>query len=129
MSEFILVPVSIGELYDKISILEIKRERIEDAGKLANVTFELGKLSELAQDLPQHGDARLLELYAQLKAVNEAIWDAENVVRQYAADSVADETFISTARATYRNNDRRAAFKREINMLFGSKIFEEKSHK
>lgn len=128
MSEFILVPVSIGELYDKISILEIKNQRIGDASKLANVQFELGKLSALAQSLPQHGDARLVELYAQLKSVNEAIWDAENIVRQYADNSVSDDTFISTARATYRNNDRRAALKREINTLFGSKIFEEKSH-
>ncbi|MCY1669374.1 DUF6165 family protein [Rhizobium sp. SL86] len=128
MSEFVLVPVSIGELFDKISILEIKSERITDPEKLSNVRFELLKLRDLAEGLPQYRDEKLGQIYRRLKSVNEAIWDAENLVRQYNSDNPPDKTFIATAQETYKNNDHRAALKREINILFGSIIFEEKSH-
>jgi hypothetical protein len=128
MPDYVMVPVAVGELFDKISILEIKMERIADASKLANVSAELELLNSIAMELDCAGDEAVNSLRAELKVVNEAIWDAENVVRQVAREGKFGESFGSVARLTYSNNDRRAAIKRKLSLLLGSLIIEEKSH-
>lgn len=128
MADYVMVPVAVGELYDKISILEIKMERIDDSAKLSNVRAELGLLNKIATALDCSSDSSVISLRNELKAVNEAIWDAENLVRQVASKDGFGEAFASVARLTYSNNDRRAAIKRELSLLSGSMIIEEKSH-
>lgn len=123
----IMVPLAPGELYDKISILEIKSERISDAEKLRNVRFELEALSETREkEIP--ADPKLTELYDNLKSVNEELWVIEDDIRDCERDSDFGEEFIRLARAVYFTNDRRAAIKKEINLHLGSKIVEEKSY-
>jgi hypothetical protein len=123
----ILIPVAVGELVDKITILEIKRDRIAGADKRANVEKELRALRGVARDV--FGDAEShIGLQANLKAVNELLWDIENAKRQHEAEQRFDADFIQLARNVYLFNDRRAAIKREINLLFASEIVEEKSH-
>lgn len=123
----IMVPLAPGELYDKISILEIKSERISDAEKLRNVRFELEALSETREkEIP--ADPKLTELYDNLKSVNEELWVIEDDIRDCERDSDFGEDFIRLARAVYFTNDRRAAIKKEINLHLGSKIVEEKSY-
>jgi hypothetical protein len=128
MSSHVMVPVAIGELFDKISILEIKMERIGDAEKLRNVAAELTLLNEIAMSLDSTRDETVVGLRSELKSVNEAIWDAENLVRRIANAGRLDESFAAVARLTYSNNDRRAAIKRQLSLLSGSLILEEKSH-
>lgn len=119
--------ISAGELFDKISILLIKAERFHEAEKLKHVQAELELLLTVAARFAEAG-ASLSELLEELKAVNEAIWVAEDVVREFERLGRFDEAFIAIARSTYRNNDRRAAIKRRINILLKSQIVEEKSH-
>ena len=123
----ITVEIAPGELLDKISILEIKLERIGDAAKLANVRVELDVLAR-ARDANLAASARLDDLSRQLKAINEAIWETEDAIREEERDKRFGERFVELARSVYRNNDQRAAIKREINMLLGSAIVEEKSY-
>jgi predicted nucleic acid-binding Zn-ribbon protein len=123
----ILVPTAAGELIDKITILEIKSERIADPAKRANVARELAALSEPAQALPWSNELRALK--ASLKQVNEAIWEIEDKVRDAERDKRFDAAFVALARSVYQTNDKRAALKREINVKLGSAIVEEKSYK
>ncbi len=123
----ILVPVAAGELLDKITILEIKRARITGPERLANVERELQALRRVARDVFGDGQAHV-GLQANLKAVNELLWDIENAKRQHEAEQRFDAEFIQLARNVYIFNDRRAAIKREINGLLGSEIVEEKVH-
>ena len=124
----VLVPVAPGELIDKITILEIKAARIDDSAKNANVRRELDLLSETrANNVPQSPD--LVRLTAALKAVNETLWDIEDDIRACEAAQDFGPRFIALARAVYQSNDQRAALKREINLLLGSGIVEEKSYK
>lgn len=121
------VPVSAGELLDKITILQIKRERIHDAAQRANVERELALLSDVAsRELP--ASSELAQLEAELKAINETLWDLENTVRAHEKSQDFGEAFVRAARSIYAGNDRRAAVKRHINVLLGSLIVEEKSH-
>lgn len=128
MSGQVMVPIAIGELFDKISILEIKMGRIDDAQKLQNVSTELTLLYDIADRLDCSKDEEVGRLRRELRTVNEAIWDAENKVRQLASAGGFDESFASVASVTYSNNDRRAAIKRRLSLLSGSLILEEKSH-
>ena len=128
MADHVMVPVAVGELFDKISILKIKLERIEDPAKLANVGVELRLLEEIARDLPYITLPEVVELCEELKGVNEAIWDAENRVRQVARREGFGKSFAEVAKVTYQNNDRRAAIKRRLSLLAGSPLLEEKSH-
>lgn len=123
----ILVPTAAGELIDKITILEIKSERIADTGKRANVTRELDALMKTAQSLPWSDELRALK--SSLKKVNEAIWEIEDKVRDCEHDKRFDASFVALARSVYQTNDKRAALKREINLKLGSAIIEEKSYK
>jgi hypothetical protein len=122
------VPLSWGELIDKITILEIKSARLGDAGALANVRLELARLSEIAGP-PLAAHAVLAALRDRLRSVNEALWEVEDAIRDKEAAKEFDDRFVALARAVYQHNDARAAIKREINLLAGSQIVEEKSYK
>jgi len=124
----ILVPVSPGELLDKITILRIKVARIQDAAKLANVKLELSLLDETWRECggAQHEvapDERALQ------NVNERLWDIEDRLRDKEARQTFDRDFIELARAVYICNDERAAIKKRINLQLGSRLVEEKSYK
>ena len=123
-----MIPVSTGELADKISILQIKSERIDDPAKLANVRRELEALQAVWSALPFAGEARLATLCADLKAVNEALWEIEDEIRICEVEQQFEARFIELARAVYHTNDRRAAIKREINLATGSGLIEEKHY-
>lgn len=121
-----LAPVSWGELLDKITILEIKADRIEDAAARANVARELALLREVAAPvLPQPGLAALIEA---LRSINCALWEIEDAIRARDAAARFDAEFIRLARAVYLTNDERAALKRKINVLLRSVLVEEKSY-
>ena len=123
----IRVEIAAGELIDKLTILEIKLERITDPVKRSNVEIELSELSRVFQaEVPQSVD--LSTLTAELKAVNTRLWDIEDAIRDLERASCFDERFVATARSVYRTNDERAAIKRRINDLLGSRLVEEKSY-
>lgn len=122
------VPTSPGEFLDKLTILEIKSERMSDAAKLANVARELFTLREAWGSSPLAA-RDVTALVAQLKQVNEALWEIEDQIRDKEAARAFDEEFIALARSVYVTNDRRAAIKRELNVELGSEILEEKSYK
>jgi len=123
----ILIEVGPGELIDKITILVIKSERMSDPAKLANVRHELQVL-EAARRAYIPASAELQRLEAELKAVNEALWVIEDDIRQCEADKDFGPKFVELARSVYKQNDRRAALKKDINLLTGSAIIEEKSY-
>jgi len=123
----ISAPVSFGELIDKITILEIKSERMTDAAKLANVRDELALLNALWQRDPASGTDIAAER-AELKRINEALWEIEDEIRLKERDQAFDARFIELARAVYHTNDKRAAVKRAINLRLGSRLVEEKSY-
>jgi len=123
----IKIEISPGELLDKISILEIKSERIDDPEKLKNVRHELGLFQNIFKNQFPITDA-MAALIRDLKAVNEALWDIEDEIRDCEAKQNFGDTFVQLARSVYQTNDRRAVLKREINILCGSSIVEEKSY-
>lgn len=123
----IVIAVSAGELVDKVTILEIKSERIGDSVKLANIRHELSVLSgSLAPLLAAHPSVAPLK--AALRSVNESLWQIEDDIRDCERHGDFGEGFVKLARAVYRTNDRRAALKREIDTLVGSELTEEKSY-
>ena len=119
--------VAPGELIDKITILEIKSEKITDAQKLKNVSIELAILLE-AKNKNIPATPELDALTTQLKEVNEMLWDIEDEIRICEKGKDFSDKFIELARSVYRRNDTRASLKKEINELLGSKIVEEKSY-
>jgi Family of unknown function (DUF6165) len=124
----ILVPISPGELLDKITILRIKQARILDAGKLANVKAELALLEQTWRDCG--GAAHdLAQDERALQDVNERLWDIEDRLRDKEAKQSFDRDFIELARAVYVCNDERAATKKRINLQLKSRLVEEKSYK
>ncbi len=123
----ILIPGSPGELIDKITILEIKFEKILDVSKRMNVGRELEALSiSLEQNIIISTELAALKL--NLKKVNEVLWDIEDDIRSCERKSDFGPIFVKLARSVYFQNDRRAALKKEINILLGSDIIEEKSY-
>lgn len=122
----ITIPASVGELFDKITILRIKTGRLTDAGQLANVRRELEALEAVAAAVPDV--VGLEDLVARLQAINDALWDVEDGKRAHEREGRFDADFIALARRVYKENDERAAVKREINRLTGSALVEEKSH-
>jgi hypothetical protein len=123
------VPASIGELIDKITILEIKRDRIDDAAKLLNVNRELDVLQAVVMDSGfGYPVGQLADLGAKLRTVNSVLWTIEDDIRECERRQDFGDQFIALARAVYRRNDERAALKREINVLMGSDLVEEKSY-
>ena len=121
------VPVSVGEVLDKITILQIKLAHISDAAKRVNIQNELDALLPMVA-----GDAfttdQMQGLMAELKAVNEALWDIEDDIREKEAAKSFDAEFIRLARAVYVTNDKRAEIKKQINLATGSALIEEKSY-
>ena len=126
MSE-ILVPVSFGELLDKIASLQIKSERMKDETKLANVRKELVALEKTWMAHPAAGHD-IVQLRAQLKAVNERLWEIEDDIRVKEKQQAFDAEFVRLARAVYFENDERARIKKDINLALGSSYVEEKSY-
>jgi len=121
------IEVAPGELIDKLTILEIKRERIHDAQKRANVETEFAALRS-ACEAGVPASAALLALRAELSAVNGRLWEIEDEIRDCEHRQDFGAPFIALARAVYQTNDRRAELKREINLLLGSTLIEEKSY-
>lgn len=122
----IRIPVAAGELFDKITILRIKTARLSNPGQLANVGRELAELEAVAAGVP--GSKELDDLVGRLQAINDGLWDVEDGKRAHEREGRFDADFIALARRVYRENDQRAAVKREINLLTGSTLLEEKSH-
>jgi hypothetical protein len=121
-----LAPVSWGELLDKITILQIKRERIGSEAARANVVTELRLLEQIAAAaLHEPGVAPLQD---KLKIVNEMLWEIEDEIRIKEGEGDFGDGFVALARSVYKRNDERAALKREINALLGSALVEEKSY-
>jgi len=124
----ILVPISPGELLDKITILRIKQARIVEAPKQANVSHELSRLEACRQAcLPVDTDLAADE--AALEQVNAQLWDIEDRIREHEAQQRFDAAFIELARSVYLRNDERAAIKRRINIKLASHLVEEKSYR
>jgi hypothetical protein len=126
-SQDILVPISVGELMDKITILEIKSERIKNPSQLENVVHELKALR--AVRLGEMDRVVLDKLSAELKRVNATLWDVEDAIRDCEARGDFGDRFIELARAVYRLNDERSRLKKAINLASGSRLFEEKSYR
>jgi hypothetical protein len=126
--ETITVEIAPGELIDKITILEIKSERMTDTAKLDNVRIELATLAD-ARDAAVVASAELTNLTDQLKSINERLWDIEDDIRDCERVKDFGEKFIELARSVYKCNDKRAALKRDINTLLGSRLVEEKSYR
>lgn len=123
----ISVPVSFGELLDKMTILEIKQNHMTDADKLANVRHEYEVLNAIWKQHVEE-NSKVTTTRAELKAVNQALWDIEDDIRVKESRREFDEEFIRLARAVYYTNDDRARLKKELNMALGSDIVEEKSY-
>lgn len=125
--ENIQVPVSPGEVLDKITILEIKSERMNDPVKVVNVRVEL-KLLQDTWAASITDDDVIQDLHKQLKEINEALWEIEDDIRDKERVKEFDERFIELARAVYFTNDRRSEVKKKLNLHLGSQIIEEKSY-
>lgn len=122
------VEISIGELLDKISILEIKLLNIKDEEKTKNVYKELAVLNPYFQDLLDEYGLDIKNLYIKLSNINKSLWDIEDAIRDKERAEEFDEEFVELARSVYITNDKRAAVKKEINLLTKSKLVEEKSY-
>ena len=123
----IKIDVSVGEIMDKLTILEIKTEKIKDEAKLANIRKERDSLLPVI-NLPAYQSEEVRRLVATLKEINLKLWDIEDDIRQKEAKKSFDERFIELARAVYFTNDKRAAVKKQINQITGSELVEEKSY-
>jgi len=121
------VPVSPGEVLDKITILEIKSERMSDPEKVANVRIELALLQETWANAVAVNQV-IDDLHDQLKQINEALWEIEDDIRDKERLKEFDERFIELARQVYFTNDKRSQIKKELNLHLGSQIIEEKSY-
>ena len=128
----VVVPVSWGELVDKITILEIKAEKLSDSAKRANVIKELTELSQVRDAHLACIGAGVIEglhkLAMQLREINTTLWRVEDDIRECERQKDFGSVFIDLARAVYVTNDKRAELKREINLLLGSALVEEKSY-
>ena len=121
------VEISIGEFFDKVTILEIKSERITDEAKLININNELDALNALLDTLPISRDDVADEV-AKLKSINEALWVIEDDIREKERAKEFDGEFVELARSVYFTNDKRSDVKRTINLKLGSDFIEEKSY-
>ena len=121
------IEVSNGEILDKISILEIKKARINSPEKLVNIEKELSELLPLYEVLVTSDEVE--KKYLELKSVNEQLWDIEDDIREWEDRYYFGDKFVELARLVYITNDRRAKIKKDINLLSGSELIEEKSYK
>ena len=125
------VPVSIGELFDKLSILQIKKEKITDKKMLDLISEELSLLSKSISLIIDNNKGRENEIFLlmdKLKLINQELWDIEENKRDCERKKIFDDNFIELSRSVYKKNDKRAELKKEINLKFESKIVEVKSH-
>ncbi len=120
-------PISVGELIDKMTILEIKRSRIKEDDKLVHIHTELGQLNTIIAEQVVHTD-RLGRLIERLRQINAILWDIEDAIRACEKAQDFSDTFIQLARKVYMTNDQRADIKREINTLTNSALHEVKSY-
>lgn len=118
------IEVSNGEIIDKLTIIEIKLERIGDIKKIANLRKEYTVLNEASKSIISKDDA----LYKELYAINSSLWDIEDTIRELERENNFGQKFIDTARSVYFNNDKRAEIKKQINLKTGSNLIEEKSY-
>tara|TARA_B110000483_G_C17858272_1_gene413139 strand:- start:185 stop:562 length:378 start_codon:yes stop_codon:yes gene_type:complete len=118
----VLIPISIGELFDKYSILVIKSEKIKDSKKLENINKELNVLKSIKEKYNNN------DLLNQLKSINEKLWDIENEKRQKEKDKIFDNEFIELARNVYIWNDKRSEIKKQIYLIFNSNILDVKEY-
>ena len=128
MSDQINTPISPGELVDKITILEIKKEFIIDSNKLKNINYEYNLLMEIYNDDISKTDGVDI-LKTKLKNINLSLWKIEDDIRDCERDKIFDNTFVELARSVYFTNDKRSKVKLEINLLLNSSLVEEKSYK
>ncbi len=124
----IKIDVSAGELFDKISILNIKKRKIENKDKLINVTKELELLNEIGETYKKIDNEVFQKFMQQLTQINERLWDIEDEIRNYEKNKIFDDKFIELARSVYINNDERFNIKSNINSYYGSDIQEEKEY-
>jgi len=124
MTQNILAPISLGELIDKITILQIKTQHLQ-GNSLENVKKELAALETTLNNLPLNLEPKLIQ---NLKEVNEVLWKIEDDIRDQERQKAFGETFKPLARSVYQQNDQRAAIKKEINTTYGSAFVEEKSY-
>ena len=124
-SSVIFAPISIGELFDKITILQIKKNRIK-GNKLDNVNKELNHLEEVVKNNNLKIEKKI---FRQLKKINTNLWEIEDEIRIKESKNEFDKKFIDLARSVYKENDKRASLKKEINLNYGSLFIEEKSYK
>lgn len=123
----IKIDVSVGEIMDKLTILEIKAEHIQDQAKLANVRKERDSLLP-AIDRPAYQTDEIKQLMAELKDINLKLWNIEDAIRLKEVEKTFDDEFIELARSVYFTNDKRADVKKQINLAAGSELVEEKSY-
>lgn len=122
-----LIPISFGELFDKLTILQIKLENLKNQNALENVKIEYNQLY-LTYENNFSKDENAKHLFANLKQINEKLWDIEDKIRDKERDKIFDQEFIELARNVYITNDERSRIKRNINEIFGSEFIEEKSY-
>ncbi len=120
--------ISVGELFDKITILNIKLKKINDPNKLLNVKTELDILMEQSKKIILNNKEKFNKLVKKLEDINEKLWDIENIKRQCEANKDFGDTFIKISRDVHFKNDLRASIKKEINLLSNSRITEEKEY-
>jgi hypothetical protein len=123
----VLVEIAPGELIDKITILEIKRARIADPAKQTHVRAELAAL-HAARERALASTPELARLTAELRAVNEVLWQVEDDIRECERSGDFGPRFVELARSVYRRNDERATLKRQINELLGAAFSEQKAY-
>lgn len=122
------IPISIGELVDKITILQIKSENVKDNSKLKNINKEFESLNKILSSL-ELDENKFTPLYEELYETNLKLWNIEDEIRLLEKKDSFEEKFISTARSVYITNDIRFEIKNKINIIFGSEFIEEKSYK
>lgn len=122
----IKIDVSVGELIDKITILELKQQNIKNKNKLKNICYELNKLNKIKSELNLSEEIHIFEI--KLKSVNSILWNIEDRIREKEKHKSFDDEFIKLSREVYLNNDERALIKRQIDILINSDIVEEKSY-
>ena len=128
MSDQINIPISPGELVDKITILDIKKEFIDDVNKLKNINHEYDLLMQIYNNDVSITDG-VDDLKTKLKNINLSLWKIEDDIRDCERDKIFDNTFVELARSVYFTNDKRSKVKLEINLLLNSSLVEEKSYK
>lgn len=121
------IEIGMGELFDRFSILSIKKAEIKEPAKLKNVENEYDYLLQFIEKLPPNAEVE--KVYSQLLSVNETLWEVEDRLRELEKEEDFGADFVKNARSVYKLNDNRAALKKQLNIIYNSKFIEEKSYK